>query len=87
MSLSVGSKLDLNFGRETTIGHPFRVHRYVAGSETDASIDRFRASMVSNRPFQRGLGRRDIFLEDGGLAAKGNPLSTPNVEMELQWAR
>ena len=38
----------------------------------------------NNRPFQRGLGRRATFLEDGGLAAKGNPLLTATVEMQLQ---
>ncbi len=31
-------------------------------------------SESSNRPFQRGLGRRNIFLEDGRDRERGNPL-------------
>ena len=44
------------------------------------------AVFVTYRPFQRGLGRRATFLEDGGQAAKGNPLRIANVKMQLQWA-
>ena len=39
---------------------------------------------IAYRPFHRGLGRRATFLEDGGYAARGNPLRDANTELELQ---
>ena len=66
------SAIDINFLFVGRISQPFlhEIPKCMRGS--------------SNRPFQRGLGQRATFLEDGGLATKGNPLLTAKVDMQLQ---